>query len=153
MPLRFVVVTLKHAPSPRRYGSVPRVLYSEPHVLVVDADGGARTSVEQALREEGARVTPAAGAADALRQVTSRRFDAVVVDYALPGLGGIVAVAQMRGLGNGRDLPAIVLGALEGDARETALARTERMSQAVFLDKPATAESLISALHVLLGLS
>jgi CheY-like chemotaxis protein len=132
---------------------VPRVLYSEPHVLVVDADGGARSSVERTLREEGARVTPASGAADAIRQVSSRRFDAVVVDYALPGLGGIVAVAQMRGLGNGRDLPAIVLGALEGPARDAALARTAGITQAVFLDKPVTAESLISALHVLLGLS
>jgi len=132
---------------------VPRVLYSEPHVLVVDADGPARSSLERTLREEGARVTPAAGAADALRQISCRRFDAVVVDYSLPGLGGIVAVAQMRGLGNGRDLPAIVLGALEGPARDAALARTERITQAVFLDKPVTAESLVSALHVLLGLS
>jgi CheY-like chemotaxis protein len=119
----------------------------------VDADQGTRSAVEQALREEGARVTRAAGAADALKQVSSRRFDAVVVDYALPGLGGIVAVAQMRGLGNGRDLPAIVLGALEGPARDTALERTERISQAVFLDRPVTAEALVSALHVLLGLS
>ena len=132
---------------------MPRVLYSEPHVLVVDADGRARSSLERTLREEGARVTPACGAADALRQVSSRRFDAVVVDYALPGLGGIVAIAQMRGLGNGRDLPAIVLGALEGAARDAALARTEGISQAVFLDRPVTTESLISALHVLLGLS
>jgi CheY-like chemotaxis protein len=132
---------------------VPRVLYSEPHVLVVDADLAARSPVEQALREEGARVTRAAGTADALRQVSSRRFDAVIVDYSLPGLGGIVAVAQMRGLGNGRDLPAIVVGALEGPARDAALARTEGISQAVWLDKPVTAETLISALHVLLGLS
>lgn len=132
---------------------MPRVLYSEPHVLVVDADGPARASVAEALRDEGARVTPAAGTADAIKQLSARRFDAVVVDYGLPGLGGIVAVAQMRGLGNGRDLPAIVLGALEGPARDVALARTAGISQAVFLDRPVTAETLVSALHVLLGLS
>ena len=91
---------------------MPRASLSAPHVLVVDADSRSRAEIAALVVGDGARATQAASAAEAMRHVGARRFDAVIVDYALPGVGGVVLVVQFRGLGNGRDLPAVVLSAL-----------------------------------------
>ena len=121
---------------------------SAPHLLVVDADPTSRTEVAAMLVAQGARVTTAGGADEALRHVTSRRFDAAVVDHALPGVGGVVVVAQLRCVGNGRDLPAVVLhGLAPGAERERAAGRATRLPGVAFIGRPVTGAALASAVN------
>lgn len=126
-------------------------LLAAPHVLVVDGDSAQRAHAEGLLRGEGARVSGASSGEEALRLVGRTRFDAVVVDYGLPGAGGVVLVAQMRGFGNGRDLPAVVVAGLPGPALERARAHAARLPRTGFLAKPVTAHGLGLALHELLA--
>ena len=129
---------------------MPRASLSAPHVLVVDADSRSRAEIAALVVGDGARATQAASAAEAMRHVGARRFDAVIVDYALPGVGGVVLVAQFRGLGNGRDLPAVVLSALPpGPGQEKARQHAACLPGTVFLERPVSGPCLA---HVINGL-
>ena len=128
---------------------MPRGLrLSAPHVLVVDTDPAERSAIAAMLAAEGARITMAASSGEAMRHVAARRFDAAVVDYAVPTLGGIVLVAQFRGCGNGRDVPVVVLHALlPGSKRDRAAERAAHLSGVVFLARPVTGQDLAAALN------
>ena len=126
--------------------SGPRL--SAPHVIVVDADSKSRTDVATMLVAEGARVTTADCAGEAVRQVRAHRFDAAVVDYALPGVGGVVVVAQFRCVGNGRDLPVVMIhGLAPGPERERAADRISSLPGVEFVARPVTAPALRAAVN------
>jgi two-component system phosphate regulon response regulator OmpR len=130
---------------------MPQRLLSPPHVLVVDGDSRARADIAAHLAAEGARVTEAKGSDEAMRLVAGRRFDAAIVDYGVPSVGGVVLVVLVRGLGNGRDLPFIVTSALTGGALEQARAHAARVPGTSFLDKPVDRHRLAMSLHTLLA--
>ncbi len=126
-------------------------LLSAPHVLVVDGDARARADTAALLVAEGARATQAAGCDEALDLLRLSRFDAVVLDYSLPGSGAVVLLVRFRSLGNGRDVPAVVVGALAGPAREKARAHVAHLSLTAYLDKPVTGHALAVALLPLIA--
>jgi two-component system phosphate regulon response regulator OmpR len=126
-------------------------LLSAPHVLVVDGDARARSDVAAMLVAEGARATEAAGPDEALNLLRMRRFDAVILDYSLPGSGAVVLLVRFRSLGNGRDVPAVVVSALVGSAREKARAHVAHLSLTAYLDKPVTGHALAVALRPLIA--
>lgn len=126
-------------------------LLSAPHVLVVDGDARSRSDMAAMLVAEGARATGVAGADEALDLMRTRRFDAVVLDYALPGSGAVVLLVRFRSLGNGRDVPAVIVGALAGAARDKAQSHVAHLSLATWIDKPVTGHALAVALRPLLA--
>jgi CheY-like chemotaxis protein len=130
---------------------MPQGLLGPPSVLVVDGDARARAEAAAMLVAEGARVTEAANAKEAMRCLAAHRFDAAVVDYALQGVGGVVLIVLFRGLGNGRDLPVVVTGALTGPAFERARAHAARLPGTAFVEKPVDRHRLAVALHGLLA--
>ena len=80
----------------------------------------------------------------ALEAVRGGRFDAIVSDYALPGMDGLALVSAVR-LENREPIPILMIsghGQEVGDARAGA---------DVFLAKPFSLEQLRSALAKLLG--
>jgi len=130
---------------------MPQRLLGPPNVLVVDGDARARAEAAAMLTAEGARATEAASANEAMKFLAAHRFDAAVVDYALPGVGGVVLVVLFRGIGNGRDLPVVVTGALTGPACERARAHAASLPGTVFVEKPVDRHRLAIALHGLLA--
>ena len=130
---------------------MPQGLLGPPNVLVVDGDPRARAEIAAMLTAEGARATQAASADEAMRCLAAHRFDAAVVDYGLPRVGGVVLVVLFRGVGNGRDLPVIVAGAVSGPACERARAHVTRLPGTVFVEKPLDRHRLVIALHGLLA--
>jgi CheY-like chemotaxis protein len=60
----------------------------EMSVLVVDDDRQVRRFVSESLRSLGYRVTDVAGGADALTHLRERRFDLLLIDFAMPGMNG-----------------------------------------------------------------
>jgi two-component system phosphate regulon response regulator OmpR len=60
-----------------------------PHLLVVDDDMRIRTLLSRFLGSHGFRVSAAASAAEARRQLASIAFDLLVVDVMMPGESGL----------------------------------------------------------------
>jgi two-component system phosphate regulon response regulator OmpR len=60
-----------------------------PHLLVVDDDMRIRTLLSRFLGSHGFRVSAAASAAEARRQLASISFDLLVVDVMMPGESGL----------------------------------------------------------------
>lgn len=69
-------------------------------VLVVDDSAGVRQLIAATLRGNGFEVELAANGAEALQLLESRRFDALVVDYSMPGSNGadLVRTARQSGV-------------------------------------------------------
>lgn len=67
-----------------------------PHILVVDDDTRLRDLLRKYLTDNGFRVTIAAEAAEARRQMGGMRFDLVVLDRMMPGEDGLSLVRSLR---------------------------------------------------------
>jgi two-component system response regulator MprA len=59
-----------------------------PHVLIVEDDAVTRESLRRILESEGFRVDIAADGEKAVGQLAQRRYDAIILDVALPKLSG-----------------------------------------------------------------
>jgi CheY-like chemotaxis protein len=123
----------------------------QPLVLVVDDNSEVRAMIAALLAEQGVRPIEAATEAEAMQHVTSRRFDAVVLDLAMTG-AGVLLIARFRGLGNGRDLPVVAMNSLPpGPEREAARLLAAQFACVEFVDKPVTGRRLAAALVGLLA--
>lgn len=69
------------------------------HVLVVDDDTRLVEMLRRTLAYEGFTVSVAQSGDEALRLVTERRPDLVVLDWLLPGLDGLAVVQRLRAAG------------------------------------------------------
>ena len=93
-----------------RVRSVPRPVKQRPRVLVVDDSQGVRQLVGAALSGQGFDVVVASGAAEALDELVRSDFDALVVDYQMPGPDGVELVDEVRA--GSRSLPVIMVSAV-----------------------------------------
>ena len=124
------------------------------HVLVVDDNPELRAMIAALLIEEGLRATEAADADDAMRLVAAKRFDAVVVDFTMEQSSGLLLVARFRGIGNGRDIPAVLMNSLpSGKARDAAREQVSHFACVEFIDKPVTGRRLAAALGELVAIA
>ena len=83
--------------------------YLEPHLLVVDDDTRLRALLRRYLSENGFRVTTAADASEARKQLGGFAFDLIVLDVMLPGESGLDLT---RDLHRERRLPVLLLTAM-----------------------------------------
>jgi two-component system, response regulator PdtaR len=89
----------------------------------------------------GAECEMAGGGAEAIEKVRRTRFDAIVTDMRMPGMGGAEVVHEVRRFDPG--LPAVVLTAHAGDAD---LEAARREGLLAVLAKPAPIERLLDLL-------
>ncbi len=82
---------------------------TDPHILVVDDDTRLRGLLRKYLSESGFRVTVAADAAEARRQLSSLDFDLIVLDVMMPGESGLSLVRALR---PGNSVPILLLTAM-----------------------------------------
>ena len=68
-----------------------------PVVLIVDDDHGVRGALAGTLEEEYEAVEAASGP-DALEAFEQRRFDAVMLDIRMPGMGGLEVLRRMKAI-------------------------------------------------------
>lgn len=80
----------EHPVAPRVVSRSPELARGTEHILVVDDDEAVRTAIERVLDEAGYRVATAKDGRDALERFRApgARFDAVILDQAMPGLPG-----------------------------------------------------------------
>jgi CheY-like chemotaxis protein len=67
-----------------------------PSLLVVEDNRPNRILMETLLAGLGCAVTLAAGGAEALGAAAERRFDLILMDIEMPGMGGIETLARLR---------------------------------------------------------
>jgi two-component system phosphate regulon response regulator OmpR len=86
-----------------------------PHILVVDDDTRLRGLLRKYLMDQSFRVTVAANAQDARRQLVALDFDLIVLDRMMPGEDGLSLARSLRAE---RSIPILMLTAMaEIDAR------------------------------------
>ncbi len=78
------------------------------HLLVVDDDNRIRELLTRYLGTHGFRVTAAASAADARRQIAGIAFDLLIIDVMMPGESGIELTRSLR---ETMDVPILILTA------------------------------------------
>ncbi len=116
-------------------------------ILLVDDDSAVRRGVSGLLHDEGARTIEAADTAEAFEALRAReRPAAMVLDLGLPGESGL---AFLERLGKPLPLPVVVLsgGATPGEA-----VRALQLGATDFVEKPPSAERLLTALTNALAL-
>jgi two-component system, OmpR family, phosphate regulon response regulator OmpR len=79
-----------------------------PHLLVVDDDMRIRTLLSRFLGSHGFRVSAAASAAEARRQLASIAFDLLIVDVMMPGESGLELTEAIKSTST---VPILVLTA------------------------------------------
>ena len=131
---------------PTRVG--PPVLAEHP-VLVVEDSQTSRELLETLLTSWSIPVESVASAEEGLalleqhnRVDGKKPYGLAILDWMLPGLNGIDAVARIRAREETRTLPVIVISAYAGKEEE---ARCAELGVNVFLRKPLTASSLFDA--------
>jgi PAS domain S-box-containing protein len=113
-------------------------------VLVVDDDADARELVAAILGDQGARVTLASTAGEALDQIGRAAIDVLVSDIGMPGVDGYALIQKARTMlaEQERYLPALALTAYAGaeDAK-----KAYRAGFQMHLSKPVAPASLVEA--------
>jgi two-component system phosphate regulon response regulator OmpR len=84
------------------------------HLLVVDDDDRIRALLKEYLARAGFRVTAAADAAGARRQLGAVDFDLLILDVMMPGEDGFSLIRWLRGEGPSRATPVLMLTARDG---------------------------------------
>jgi DNA-binding response OmpR family regulator len=82
------------------------------HLLVVEDDEVIRRSLARGLVEQGATVSTASTAVEAIQALATERPDAVLLDLGLPDLDGADVLALIRSQG---DLPVLIATARDAD--------------------------------------
>jgi two-component system phosphate regulon response regulator OmpR len=120
---------------------------SERHLLVVDDDDRIRALLKEYLARSGFRVTTAADAAGARRQLAVIDFDLMILDVMMPGEDGFSLIRWLRGGGPARATPVLML-----TARDAASDRIEGLSLGAddYLPKPFEPQELLLRIEAIL---
>ena len=85
------------------------------HVLVVDDSGVNRTKMRLAVRALGHKVETAEDGSKALKLLSREAYDAVLLDIVMPEIDGFDVLATMKADPALRDVPVIVVSALDDE--------------------------------------
>lgn len=114
------------------------------HILLVDDEASIQKTVAPLLRSRGYEVETVSSGADALRSVSERPPDLVVLDLGLPDLDGTEVCRRIR---KELDVPIIVLSARVHDSdKVTAL----DLGADDYVTKPFSPEELLARIRVAL---
>lgn len=106
--------------------------------LLVDDDDAFRTTLQGALRRRGVRARTAATVEEGLVALEDEPFDLVVVDYRMPRVDGLVAIARYRRL-----RPDVVIIMLTGFGDIPLAVSAMKEGADTLLTKPIDADRLL----------
>jgi len=89
---------------------------SAQRILAVDDSTTFRSHIAQALQADGYEVVTAASGEEALELLSVQSVDCVLLDVIMPGIGGKETCARIKAMPALRDVPVVVLSALEDRA-------------------------------------
>jgi two-component system, OmpR family, response regulator MprA len=118
---------------------------AEAAILVVDDDAPIRRMLERTLGAEGYDVVSAPDGGSALAAIEASAPDLVVLDVAMPGVGGLDVCRRLRS--RGLDLPILLLTARDGVPERVAGLDAGADDYVV---KPFAADELLARIRALL---
>jgi CheY-like chemotaxis protein len=118
-------------------------------VLIVDDHEPTRLLIGRiAAQDVGARVALAATGEEALRQAQDTRYDVILLDLLMPGIGGYELLRRIRAEGANRATPILVISVMsDSDSIE----RCRLLGATAFLAKPIDRELVATMLGSLLA--
>ena len=112
-------------------------------ILVVDDEKDSRTLLGDLLEGAGHRVTTASSVLEAIVHVEAQRFDLVLLDLLIPGIGGLQFAEFMSSHWNTFETPVVIQSA-RADHESRTLARLYNC--AGYLEKPFGPAELFDAI-------
>ncbi|MBI4957180.1 MAG: response regulator [Myxococcales bacterium] len=127
----------------------PRLRDTTVSLLVVDDDARVRDGLAERLERKGFRVVTAAGGWAALAFLEEQRFDIVLLDVAMPELGGLEVLELVRKRHSAAELPVIMATA----RRDTAdVVEALRLGANDYITKPVDFPVVLARLRLQLAL-
>jgi len=118
-------------------------------VLIVDDHEPTRLLVGRIVTQEtGARVMLAATCEDALRLAQETKYDVLLLDLLMPGIGGYEVLRRIRAEGANRATPVLVVSVMSD---HDSIARCQFLGATAFVAKPVDREVLTTMLRSLLA--
>lgn len=111
-------------------------------VLFVDDETELVSAVVERLQLRGISADGETGGAAALERISHARYDVVVLDVKMPGIGGLDVVRRLR-----LDHPGIKVVLLTGHGSAEDAAEGERLGTFAYLQKPVNIDALVSILR------
>ncbi|MBQ47919.1 MAG: hypothetical protein CMP10_10740 [Zetaproteobacteria bacterium] len=102
-------------------------------VLVVDDSPDIRMLVSQLLRKLGFITVEAEDGYECLDVVQNNRPDLILLDFLMPGMGGLALLSKMKEVGNFKNIPVIMLTGL---ADATSMKQAIKLGAADYIVKP-----------------
>ena len=103
----------------------------KPSVLLVDDEEQFLETLSQRLEVRGLKVDTVAGGEEALDKVEDKKFDAVILDLAMPGIDGIETLRLLK-----EKLPDLQIIMLTGKATVKSGIEAMKLGAEDFLEKP-----------------
>lgn len=116
-------------------------------ILVVDDDENILNLERTILEQKGFDVTRAGGGAEALKLLAEKTFDLVLLDVMMPEVDGFTVCRKIKEDDRLKDIPVIFLTAKGGGE---ALAEGFESGAVMYINKPFTANKLLTIVHTML---
>lgn len=121
-------------------------ILSHMRILIVDDSADTTDMLCKLFEMDGAVVTTASGAAEALEIAGEKDFDAVLSDISMPGMDGFEFVRRLRELTRHKDVPVL---AITGFGRPVDVERAEAEGFFSHVTKPIDVNELVQMLRAL----
>jgi DNA-binding NtrC family response regulator len=106
-------------------------------VLLVDDEPDFLEVMAERLEARGLTVVSVTSADEALQRIATERFDAVVMDYMMPGTDGLDTLRKLK-----EDRPELKIILLSGYATIEKSAEAKKLGALDFMEKPADIDKL-----------
>jgi two-component system, chemotaxis family, chemotaxis protein CheY len=117
-------------------------------ILIVDDSIAVRQSTRFTLEQAGYSVHEAADGLEALTALDAKGADLVITDVNMPNMDGITLVSKIRGRGDGKFKPILVLTT---ESQGPVVQRGKDAGATGWIVKPYTADKLIDTIRRVLG--
>ena len=117
-------------------------------VLLVDDDRQTRLKLSRTLEAQGHTVHAVEGGQEALETLAAESFDLILLDILMPRVDGFEVLQTLKADDRLRDLPVIVISALEDAQSEE---KCKRLGAQAYLTKPVDANLLNARIVECLG--
>jgi len=119
------------------------------NVLIVDDHEPTRLLVGRIVTQEmGARVTLAGTCEEALRLAQQTKYDVILLDLLMPGIGGFEVLRRVRAAGANRATPILVVSVMSDHG---SMERCRLLGATAFVAKPVDREVVTAMLGSLLA--
>lgn len=109
------------------------------NILIIDDESIVRGAISEILEDEGHRVVGAESGEEGIEKFRKEKFDLVLTDLGMPGLGGWEVVARIKQINP--DIPVVLL---TGWANQTDVKRAKERGVDLVLGKPISSKDLVT---------